>query len=93
MLITEGDFKDVDTHGLEYEIHPQAIEAVVDLPNCKIYVSKRPFYCDRGRWMFHVENKPNQHKVSIDWADCFPRYFFKLQIMLFRFCENSSRIK
>ena len=68
----------VDTHGLEVKwLEPDAFP-YIDLPTVIIYLERRPFYCDRGRYGFWAESKDNK-KVDIDYADGFPRYFFSLQ--------------
>jgi hypothetical protein len=50
----------------------------VDLPNIVVRISKRPIYCDRGRYDFWVEAK-DRSLYTIDFSDAFPRYFFRLQ--------------
>lgn len=35
------------------------------------YLSLRPGYCDRGHIMLQIDGR-----LSLDWADSFPRYFF-----------------
>ena len=87
------DFSNIDTHGIEvkYDEGETGIASVlmgddkvndfypyVDLPDVKIYIEKRNWYCDRGRYGFWAESK-NDDKVCIDFADGFPRYFFSLQ--------------
>lgn len=76
--ITESDLKSINTHGYSYEIDGGYL--FIDLPHARIMVHKRNSYCDRGRYGFNVEVK-REHicEMSIDWADCFPRYFFSLQ--------------
>ena len=39
-----------------------------------IWLNPRPVYCDRGRWLAHV-----QGIESIDFADGFPRYYMDLE--------------
>ncbi len=66
-----------DTHGLNVVYDEEGFPRV-ELPNVVIYLERRPFYCDRGRWGFWAESK-GEEKVDIDYADGFPRYFFSLQ--------------
>ena len=51
---------------------------VIDLPNIIVRISKRPIYCDRGRYDFWVESK-DVRLITVDFSDAFPRYFFRLQ--------------
>lgn len=82
MNISELDFKNINTYEYKIEIHSEGIEAKINLPHAIIYISRRPSYCDRGRWNFYVDVKPEYiNKMNIDSADCFPRYFFKLENM------------
>jgi len=82
MQISELDFKDINTYGFKIEIHPEGIEGEINLPHAIVYISKRPGYCDRGRWNLYVDVKPEHtDKMNIDYADMFPRYFFKLENM------------
>ena len=37
------------------------------------WIQKRPYYCDRGHWMFNC-NVP-----GLDGQDSFPRYFMRLE--------------
>lgn len=77
--ITEQDLEGLNTYGFKYELDEHGY-MFIDLSHAKIMVHKRNWYCDRGRYGFSVEVK-REHldKMSIDWADGFPRYFFKLQ--------------
>ena len=70
----------IDKHGLEVKWQEESgfYFPYIDLPNVTIYLERRPYYCDRGRYGFWAESKvPDQ--LTIDWADGFPRYFFSLQ--------------
>ena len=40
-----------------------------------IFVTERPGYCDRGRWLLHVESE-RPDIATVDAADRFPRYYF-----------------
>ena len=42
-----------------------------------VWISPRPAYCDRGRWVANIDFTSPQRclDVSIDWADGFPRYY------------------
>ena len=39
------------------------------------WISQRPHYCDRGRWLVHAEST-DPAILTIDAADGFPRYYF-----------------
>lgn len=79
MLLTPEDLKDINTYGYQYKIDSSGY-LTIDLPHAIIEVHKRPSYCDRGRLGFNVEVKREFiDKLTIDFADCFPRYFFNLQ--------------
>jgi hypothetical protein len=43
------------------------------------YVAKRNSYCDRGRFLVHLDT---QGAGTVDGADLFPRYYFNKQRML-----------
>lgn len=75
---TAAEIKGIDTHGFDWKLEFEDREIIVELPETRIIIEKRNFYCDRGRYGFWAESK-NQEKVSIDFADGFPRYFFSLQ--------------
>lgn len=78
-FITPKDLEGLNTHGFKCEIDNDGY-MFIDLPTAKIMVHKIPVYCDRGRYGFNVEVKKGHHdRLNIDFADCFPRYFFKLQ--------------
>lgn len=78
-MITEKDLHGINTYGFQYSIDMHGY-LNIDLPNVKISIHKRNFYCDRGRFGFNVQVKEGHHNVmNIDFADAFPRYFFKLQ--------------
>ena len=50
--------------------------------DCRIILTPRPTYCDRGDWLAHIEIKPsgdNHKRLGLDWADGWPRYFFDLE--------------
>jgi hypothetical protein len=48
--------------------------------DCDVWMSPRPPYCDRGRWLAHVELRPDGdwRRLSLDSSDGFPRYYFDL---------------
>jgi len=47
---------------------------------CRIDITPRPPYCDRGRWECHVVDPGLPTNPSpIDFADRFPRLFFSLE--------------
>ncbi len=74
------DIKSINTHGIEVMVAPDGTYADVKAKNVNICVTKRPFYCDRGRYGVIVDSiKGNEHIMDIDGADGFPRYFFNLQ--------------
>jgi hypothetical protein len=74
------DLLTCNTYDLKYVIDNDDAFITVDLPNANIYIHRRPNYCDRGRYGFHVVPKPGKEWfLSIDHTDGFPRYFFKLQ--------------
>jgi hypothetical protein len=81
MKPTDGDFEGINLHGLEIkwlEFSPGCWEPRVELEDVTIYIERRNFYCDRGRYGFWAESK-KPDKFVIDFADGFPRYFFSLQ--------------
>jgi len=39
------------------------------------FITKRPFYCDRGRWLVNVHSTDSAI-ITIDTADMFPHYYF-----------------
>lgn len=76
------DMMHCDTHGFDWLPEPEAPlrEMIVNLPNVEIRIEKRNFYCNRGRYGFWAMVKDGrEHKLDIDFADAFPRYFFSLQ--------------
>lgn len=78
-MITEDDLKNVNTYRYKYTIDKYGY-MLIDLPHAIIAVHKRNSYCDRGRFGFSVDVKPEHNdKMNIDFADFFPRYFFSLQ--------------
>lgn len=75
----ELDLIGINTYGFNL-IQGENSWVDIDLPHCIVTITRRPFYCDRGRYGFIVEVKPeHRDKMNIDWADGFPRYFFSLQ--------------
>lgn len=70
------DFNDIDLRNLPIQRYDNYVE--IELAEVTITITKRPPYCDRGRYGFLVENKNADNEI-IDWADGFPRYFFSLQ--------------
>jgi hypothetical protein len=44
--------------------------------HCAIWMAPRPAYCDRGRWLAHVE--VNSRDLNVDGQDMWPRYYFDL---------------
>jgi len=81
MKPTDHDFNGIDMHGFTVqwdEFEPGLFEPRIELPDVTIYIERRNFYCDRGRFGFWAEST-NCEKVCIDYADGFPRYFFSLQ--------------
>lgn len=54
--------------------------------HCSVWISKRPYYCDRGNFLAHIEVHVPPLRLSIDEADGWPRYYFdeermKLEIL------------
>lgn len=47
----------------------------IELEPIKIWIMRRPDYCDRGRWLVHAEST-DPALLCIDSADGFPRYYF-----------------
>jgi hypothetical protein len=81
-MMTENDFKGINTYGLivQWINDDNGVPAFpfIVLPQVRIYLERRNFYCDRGRFGFWAESTEPE-KVCIDYADGFPRYFFSLQ--------------
>lgn len=46
----------------------------ISITNGMITIERRPVYCNRGRFIVKVFS--NSHKLHIDEADMFPRYYF-----------------
>lgn len=46
--------------------------------DCWIWMNARQPYCDRGRWLAHLEVR-DPLKVHVDGADGWPRYYFDLE--------------
>ncbi len=46
-----------------------------------IFITERPPYCDRGRWLLHVDSN-NNSLFCIDDADRFPRYYFNSDCLI-----------
>lgn len=77
MKITEADLVGVNTFGIKFHIDDWGC-IIIEEPEFNMWLNKRPYYCDRGRYGFQAEGK--QGKIGeVDWADGFPRYFFALQ--------------
>ena len=78
-MMTLEDIQGIDTHGFKCEFNDGG-ELVINLPFVYMYIRKENSYCDRGRYGFISEVKEGfHHELTIDSADCFPRYFFSLQ--------------
>lgn len=70
---------EINTYGYPFTIDEYGY-LFIDLPHAKVIVDKKPSYFDRGRFGFTIEVKPeHRDKLTIDFADCFPRYFFSIQ--------------
>ena len=48
----------------------------IDIGPLHLWIGQRPHYCDRGRWLVHVETR-DPIALSLDAADGFPRYYYK----------------
>ena len=53
----------------------------IDGRHCWVWMQARPYYCDRGRWLAHVERRPGatSEDLHMDGADGWPRYYFDLE--------------
>lgn len=60
-------------YGLTIEEHDYHFDVACE--QAKIWVDVRPVYCNRGRFLLHVETI-DPTVLAIDWADGFPRYYF-----------------
>lgn len=49
---------------------------IIDIGPLHLWISQRPHYCDRGRWLVHAESR-NPVALSLDAADGFPRYYYQ----------------
>ena len=51
--------------------------------DCRLWVSVRPAYCDRGRFLVHFELLPGKSPadLNVDEADRVPRYYFHRDCM------------
>lgn len=48
--------------------------------DCRVWMDARPPYCDRGRWLAHVDLQPSAWpRLSVDESDRWPRYYFDLE--------------
>lgn len=57
--------------------------AEIRVPGLRLWVRRRPSYCDRGEWEVHADPRDQPPiRVSIDEADHFPRVYFSLDAML-----------
>jgi hypothetical protein len=77
MKITSLDFVGINTHGIPFLLNEAEGIVYINTDVISTWINKRPWYCNRGRYGFHVENIKGKVPV-VDWADFFPRYFFKL---------------
>lgn len=75
MQIEEIDLHDINTFEIPYSINDGVLE--INAKSVFIWIDKRPPYCDRGRYLLHVENMPGKLPL-VDGADFFPRYYFKM---------------
>lgn len=74
------DLKGIDWKGLPEPVIDEHGEAYITLEAVTIGITKRPYYCDRGRYGVLVDVNHGFHeRLNIDFADGFPRYFFSLQ--------------
>lgn len=54
----------------------------IDGADCYVWMQARPHYCDRGRWLAHVEPQNGvsfRVDFTVDSADNWPRYYFDLE--------------
>jgi len=51
---------------------------VIRTRDCWVWMQARPAYCDRGRWLAHVE-VAHPRLLDVDAADRWPRYYFDLE--------------
>jgi len=49
--------------------------------NIKCRITRRPKYCDRGRFLWRAQSK-DITVLNIDDADRFPRYFFNMEALI-----------
>lgn len=55
----------------------------INLNWAKMTITKRPNYCDRGRYLVQAfHNAEHLDKCWIDEADAFPRYYFNFDCMI-----------
>ena len=47
----------------------------------RVYRDASIHYCDRGRWLLNADSK-DPTKITLDWADGFPRYYFEDECLL-----------
>jgi hypothetical protein len=45
--------------------------------SCVVWISQRPFYCDRGHWLAHIECFQPLY-MEMDAVDLWPRYYMDL---------------
>jgi hypothetical protein len=75
MSLSQSDLQNINTFEIPYSINNGVLE--INAKSVFIWIDKRPPYCDRGRYLLHVENMPDKLPV-VDGADLFPRYYFKM---------------
>lgn len=72
-------------YGVESRVDEYNI-VLIDVGPMHMWISPRPHYCDRGRWLVHVESS-DPIKLHIDGADGFPRYYYTVTALVTEVCS------
>lgn len=65
------------------EIETQLLEQgefTAQFENVLMWIQLRPHYCDRGKYQWNAES--TSHKITVDHADGFPRYYFLMDSLV-----------
>lgn len=54
----------------------------IQTTNFKMWVERRPPYCDRGNYLWYCDNNLSNRMNLIDDQDGFPRYYFDYDAMI-----------
>ena len=69
----------------QLEALPPHAHIDLTIEDASSWISARPVYCDRGRFLWSVEST-NTRRLTIDSADGFPRYYFTVDAAVLEIC-------